>query len=172
MDYKEIELNNRKLRVYANGEVLVKRCNRDEYYKKADKDNHGYRQISLYHERVSKDYSVHRIVAYAYLGLDIENPDIKIDHINHNKKDNCVENLRLCTNQQNQFNTNARGYTWIKQRKKWCAQIRLNGKLIYIGRFKLEEDASKAYQEAKLKYHIIPPCKEHSVNIPQKPDKK
>lgn len=97
----------------------------------------------------------HRIIAAAFLDLDITNTKIQIDHINRCKIDNRVENLRLVTNQQNQFNKAAKGYYWNKRENKWHAQITINGKSIHLGCFVLESEAHAAYQAAKLIYHII-----------------
>ena len=79
-----------------------------------------------------------------------------LDHINKNKKDNRICNLRIVTNQQNSFNTNAKGYSYQKDAKrKWRSEIMVDGKSIYLGRFYTEEEARQAYLEAKQKYHII-----------------
>lgn len=43
------------------------------------------------------NYSVHRLVAQAYLGLNIEDTSIQVDHIDRNKFNNHVSNLRLVT---------------------------------------------------------------------------
>ena len=82
---------------------------------------------------------VHKLVAQAF----IHNPDNKqfVDHINHNKLDNCLQNLRWCTLSENQHNKSLHknntsghpGVYWSKQRNKWRVQIRLNGKLIHCG---------------------------------------
>jgi hypothetical protein len=79
----------------------------------------------------------------------------QIDHINGIKDDNRICNLRAVTNQQNTFNTKSKGYHWDKNNNKWQAQIGINRKQIYLGRFEKEEDARAAYLEAKEKYHII-----------------
>ena len=78
-----------------------------------------------------------------------------IDHINNNSLDNRIENLRILTHQQNQFNSKAKGYSWHKQRKKYVATIKLNYVDIHLGLFAEEEDARNAYLEAKEKYHNI-----------------
>ena len=158
MNYVEVELHHRKLRVYASGIVHVKRKHNDEYYLKAvKKHSGGYRQLTLYYQKVRKYYYVHRIVGYAYHGLDIDDPEDEIDHINRIRHDNRVENLRPSTRQQNQWNNNAKGYTWDDHAQTWKVQIQLNGKTIYLGRFKKQDEqlASDCYQQAKLKYHII-----------------
>ena len=94
--------------------------------KNTDNDGKGYNQINC--NRIQ--YFRHRIIAYAYLGLDIDNPKLMIDHINHDKLNNCVDNLRLVSNQQNQFNKNAKGYCLHKSSQKYQASIKLNGKNI------------------------------------------
>ncbi len=78
-----------------------------------------------------------------------------IDHINNNSLDNRIENLRILTAQENQFNSRAKGYTWDKNTNKWCAGIMVNRKRIYLGQFTEEADARNAYLEAKEKLHII-----------------
>ena len=79
-----------------------------------------------------------------------------IDHINGVKCDNRIENLRSVTNQENQFNRKGtKGYTFDKLLKKYKTQIRLNNELKYIGLFNTEEEARKAYLDAKNEYHII-----------------
>ena len=108
--------------------------------------------------RISKkDVRQHRIIASAFLGLDINNINIQVDHINGIRHDNRLENLRLVTNQQNSFNaTNTKGYSWNKLSNKWQSQIYINNKQIYLGCFEFEEEAHQAYLEAKKIHHKIP----------------
>jgi len=80
----------------------------------------------------------------------------KIDHINRNSLDNRIENLRVLTQQQNRFNTGAKGYIWNEQCNKWRAYIKVNKKTINIGYFTEEADARQAYLTAKEKYHKMP----------------
>ena len=88
----------------------------------------------------------------------IVNPpdDMQVDHINGNKLDNRRCNLRIVTQQQNQFNrTRAKGYCWHKRINKWQAKICINYKYIHLGYFDTEEQARLAYLQAKEKYHVI-----------------
>jgi len=78
-----------------------------------------------------------------------------IDHINRVTDDDRIENLRDVTNQQNRFNTGARGYYWHKPTQKWLARIRVNGKSIHIGYYDTKEEARAAYLAAKAIYHVI-----------------
>jgi hypothetical protein len=125
-----------------------------------DKDT-GYKRVSI----TPKKYLLHRVNYYAHnQDWDIHNSCIKTNSIDH-KKDkgdlpkhqyNNIENLRVVTNQENSFNTNAKGYYWNKQKQKWHARIMVNCKYKHLGYFDLEEDARQAYLEAKEIYHIIP----------------
>ena len=98
----------------------------------------------------------HRIIAYTYLGLDLENQKQQIDHQDGNKLNNSLDNLRVVTHQQNQWNQNkAKGYYFNKASQKWKAQINLNNKNIYLGLFNTESEARVSYLTAKLIYHKI-----------------
>ena len=120
--------------------------------------NHtGYNRVLCCNKNVYR----HRVIAYAYLNLDIDDATKQIDHINGDRICNHVDNLRIVTHQENHHNqTKAKGYTFNKQKNKWQAQIRLNNKRIYIGYFETEEEARQAYLEAKLKYHPSAPVYE------------
>ena len=76
----------------------------------------------------------------------------ELDHINHNRLDNRLENLRLVTRSQNFMNRSVicgkskyKGVGWHKKDKRWRARIKINGKTIFIGNFKDEVDAAIAY---------------------------
>lgn len=85
--------------------------------------------------------------------------DLVVDHIDHNTLNNQRSNLRNCTYQQNSQNMQRnlgesyyKGVCWDKQNKKWLAQIRVNGKHINLGRFKVEEEAVLMYNKTALQY--------------------
>ena len=156
MSFKIIELHNNTLKVFEDGKVLVLgkyKPNKDEYYEKKCSNVRGYLQLHLNHKNKEKLYFVHRLVAYAFLNLDLENPKQLIDHQDRNPSNNFVSNLRIVTHQQNMFNMNVKGYR--KQGNKWRARIQIGKKNKHLGYFDNEEDASKAYQDAKLIHHII-----------------
>ncbi len=154
----EIELFGNKLKVFECGKVLVfgkQTPHKDKYYeKKCGVSYDGYKNLQLRHENKIKNYKLHRIIAYAYLSLDINNPKIQIDHVNQDKIDNRVSNLRIVSNQENQFNKCCKGYTKIGN--KYRARIRLNGKYIYLGNYDTRELAHNAYLIGKQIYHPLP----------------
>jgi hypothetical protein len=75
-----------------------------------------------------------------------------VDHINGNVLDNRKSNLRICTNAENCRNTGPyknnksgyRGVSWHKRDKEWRAQIKHNGKVIWISAHKDKEEAARA----------------------------
>jgi hypothetical protein len=103
---------------------------------------------------LGKGNRAHRLI-WMYHNGDI--PDgLQIDHINGTRDDNHIENLRLVTQNENQWNRKtAKGYSWHKSHKKWHSQIKVNGKVLHLGYFDNEEEARQVYLDAKEKYHVI-----------------
>ena len=101
----------------------------------------GYYYISLCDKGHVCKLFVHRLVASHF----ILNPENKpcIDHINFNKVDNSVRNLRWCTLHENNFNkpkqsnnkSGVPGVSWDKSRNKWAVAIQLNGRKVFSCRF-------------------------------------
>lgn len=66
---------------------------------KQSSDKGGYLRVNLYNNQVCKTFKVHRLVGSAFIK---EEPNkTLIDHINGNRNDNKVENLRWCSNKEN-----------------------------------------------------------------------
>ncbi len=113
----------------------------------------GYNRIKI--DRV--DYLAHRLV---FLYMDGSWPPGEVDHIDGDRRNNCRHNLRLCTRAENGRNigricTNTSGVSGVylvKRSAKWCAQIRVSGKLIHLGNFTTLEGASKSRLAAEVKY--------------------
>lgn len=91
----------------------------------------------------------------AWLYMYGEFPDKFIDHINGDRSNNCISNLRVCSNGENMRNTGIsknntsgfKGVSWCKRRCKWEANAALNGKKKFLGYFLTEQEASAVYQE-------------------------
>ena len=105
-----------------------------------------------------KHYLAHRL---AWLYMTGSFPNEYIDHINGNHTDNRFCNLREATHGQNVQNSPLRknntsgikGVSWHKHKKRWHATIFANNKRINVGYFKILEEAKKAIDVARLKYH-------------------
>jgi len=108
----------------------------------------GYLQIRI----DKKWYLCHRVLSHVFGILDLHSP-LKIDHIDRVRHHNHISNFRPATQQQNQFNKGAKGFSW--QKNKCHSRITINGKHVYLGSFDTEQEASQAYQDAKLIYHIL-----------------
>ena len=107
--------------------------------------NGGYCHVSLNGEMVM----YHNIIWILSTDEDIPQ-GMEIDHINGNKIDSRIENLRLVTTRQNQQNQKIHregqlfGCCFNKSTGKYKAQIKISGKRIYLGYYKTEQEAHKA----------------------------
>lgn len=116
-------------------------------------DAHGYRVI-----RVSLEiYKSHRL-AFLYQNGNL--PKNQVDHINGNKSDNRIKNLRQVSNKENAKNqklrvTNTSGVVGVSFHsiyKKWQASICCNYKYVYLGRFKDFFEAVCARKSAEVRF--------------------
>jgi hypothetical protein len=116
------------------------------------KDNKGYSSIALMIE--GKNYSIlgHRLAWYLHYGTL---PINQVDHIDRDRSNNKIDNLRDVTSQQNHFNKKAIGYRMQRTTNTFTAYIALNRKQINLGTYKTKEEARNAYLKAKETYHII-----------------
>jgi hypothetical protein len=118
------------------------------------KKNKGYRYIEI----DGASYSGHRL---AWFFVHKEWPEKQVDHINRDRADNRISNLRLASHGENRANsktTNKHGYKgvnykkWLKE-KPWSAQITHNKKVIYLGCFSTPEEAHFAYCRKAKELH-------------------
>lgn len=111
---------------------------------------HYYKLNNSFYADSTKNDKLHRYITNC--------PKNKvIDHINHNTLDNRKFNLRICTRIENNRNkkNNTSGHVgvyWDKTKNKWTAQIMINYKTIFIGRYEDINDAIQARKEAEKKY--------------------
>lgn len=112
----------------------------------------GYKCVSVRH----KYYLSHRVAwlyTYGYW------PEL-IDHIDQNKHNNRIDNLRECTRAENVWNmplphnntSGVKGASWSKKSNSWIATISVNRKTTYLGKFPTKELAGEAYEAAVNKY--------------------
>jgi len=116
----------------------------------ANIDSKGYGRVCF----SGKQYRAHRVAWAIHYGEDACG---QIDHINGDRLDNRICNLRIATNQENSRNncisanntSGATGVTWHKKSGKWMAQIVVSYKPIYLGLFKNKEQAVQARKKAE-----------------------
>ena len=150
----------RKMFEYRDGK-LFRRITRSQRNKVGDEagtlEKSGYKRFSI----DGKHYRVHRIVWLYHYG---EFPDGQIDHINHDRTDNRIENLEMKSNLANARNQRVRknntsgalGVTWFKRDKKWRAAIQVLSKNIHLGYFETIEEAISMRLTANDHYGFHP----------------
>ena len=114
----------------------------------------GYHSIEVF----GKGYLSHRFAWAIHYG---EWPKGEIDHINGDKADNKIQNLRCVSRSGNVQNVPKRyggsskykGVSWHKRIKKWQARIRSNNIEKHLGYFDEEEKAYEVYVMYVKKYH-------------------
>jgi hypothetical protein len=119
-------------------------------------NNRGYILIRVN----GTDFKAHRLAWLHFHGMW---PDHQIDHINGDRSDNRIANLRdvsQFTNMQNQTKppknstSGFLGVSWHKRAKQWRARISVNGRVQHIGCFDCAKEAHAAYLAAKLRFHL------------------
>ncbi|WP_048224772.1 HNH endonuclease [Citrobacter sp. BIDMC108] len=122
--------------------------------------SYGYSAINIDGVR----YFSHRLAWLYFYGSW---PNQEIDHIDRNRKNNAIKNLRDVNRIVNALNTGNRtdstsgikGVTFCKKRNQWQAQINLSGKNITLGRFDTIDEAAIAYKAANM-------VADHLMNLP------
>jgi len=116
--------------------------------------------------RIGIDRQWYQASRLAFLWMTGEWPQGEVDHKNANTKDDSWSNLRDATRPQNQHNRGVRkdsstGFKGVRFQRSahgnrcgyYVAQIRVNGKRVYIGSFKTAEEAAAAYATAAIEHH-------------------
>lgn len=115
---------------------------------------YGYVRIAI----DKRSYMAHRLAWLYIYGVW---PDRDVDHVNGDRCDNRVCNLRLASRAENIRNSRKRtsnrsglkGVCWKKNRNKWHAQITVDGKGLHLGFFDDKYEAHEAYCRASKLYH-------------------
>ena len=113
----------------------------------------GYRQVVIN----KKQYYEHRLIFLMKKGFMPR----YIDHKDGNPLNNKIENLRACTDSQNQYNkkisnkntSGIKGVSWCKKNKTWKAQISSKGVKYNLGYFKSIKDAERVVKNKREELH-------------------
>lgn len=116
-------------------------------------DGKGYHHGSI----LNRNCRAHSVVWAVVHG---EWPSKPIDHIDHDKTNNRICNLRMVSQQQNLKNkaldsrntSGVTGVVWCKRRGKWQAQIGVAKRCVFLGAFSELDDAIEARKIAERKY--------------------
>jgi len=149
-DWKWIDGYENLYKICKNGDVISCRFNKEKILKPGN-NTWGYLQVGLYKNNKLKTFRIHRLIALHF----IDNPNNYecVDHVNRNKRDNRIENLRWITQSGNKRNTKnygkyMKGVSFNKASNKFQAQIYFDNKSKYLGCFKTELEAHNVYMKA------------------------
>jgi hypothetical protein len=116
-------------------------------------NGYGYIKVILYKNNTKKTFNLHRLIGKTFMTHFDDN--LEIDHIDRNKTNNCLENLRLVTRSENCKNTSKKLGTYSKHKhitydksklnKNWKLAFRIDGIKKHLGYFETEEEAYNYY---------------------------
>jgi len=122
---------------------------------KSGVNGRGYLNVNLSKNGKTKNFSVHQLVAMAFLNhVPNGNKGLVCDHIDNDKLNNRLDNLQLISQRLNlskdkkNCSSSYTGVCWHKRDNKWLSSITINGKLKHLGCFTNELDAHNEYQKA------------------------
>ena len=144
MDWKEIENYEDKYWVNSIGEVK----NKNDLILKQRDNGGGYLIVDLCKNGIKTTHSIGRLVGKAFVAPKHEE-FTDIDHIDNDKYNNWVENLRWVNksgNNRNRPSKNKTGFKGVYERRDlYIAQIRINKRKKHLGSFSTPELAHEAY---------------------------
>lgn len=143
------------IKLYSDGKFIGDVLLDDENYHDILSRNINYDgEYACFHNKLGKKKRLARYLLNDYKGKDI------VDHIDRNKFNNQLSNLRILTKQQNNQNKNSKegssskqsGVAFNKSSNKWEAYV-YQGKKISLGFFKTEAEAAQARIDGAIKYY-------------------
>lgn len=108
--------------ITTSGEVYTTSGSKRKTYLNTNRNGYQYEKLSCCVNNRKFNHYIHRLVAAAFLGLDLTDKTMQVDHINHNTLDNRLENLRVLTISENQSSKKIHKPI-IKYKNKWKCVI-------------------------------------------------
>lgn len=143
---------------YFDGELLRKKSSpRSRNPKKGDKAGYlletGYMITSINGKR----HLLHRLIYLYHHGYF----PAYLDHIDGNRANNKISNLRECTRSQNGYNSKIpmhntsgiKGVSWCKVSRKWVAKIKFRKRCVYLGSFWDIDVAAQVIRIERIRLH-------------------
>lgn len=148
-------------RIKSIGRVIVMKNGFNKTVKEKLRSVHynkkNYVSSTIYKEGKSSTKEIHVISAVAFLGHEQTGAGgLVVDHMDNDPSNNFIKNLQLITNRQNskkdKFRLNISSlYPGVYINKnRFHVSIRINGEKVYLGTYKDELVAAKAYEDAEL----------------------
>jgi len=114
--------------------------------------NDGYWRVAIDGKRFPAAHRVIWLIVYGRW------PANELDHVNGDRTDNRLCNLREATRHQQMGNSKSRrnsrsgikGVCWCKRTQQWRADIEVNGRHYFLGYFDRLDDAATAYQKSAV----------------------
>lgn len=115
-------------------------------------DTASYPRVCLINDKGRSQFSVHQLVAIAFLNHEIDGYVKVVDHIDNDKQNNNLVNLQVITQRENKHKNSHRkskyrGVYLCKQTNKFRAELFYKGKRYRLGRHGTEIEASNAYNK-------------------------
>lgn len=133
--------------------VLYKGKKNPKEFARGKIDINDIDRVKKYKWRVHKDGYIRNSKFALHILIMGKKRNMVTDHINHDILDNRRSNLRLCTQSENSMNRKgAKGYCWVKEKKKYRVTICVNYKITHIKYCKTKIEAKEIRRLAEKKY--------------------
>lgn len=170
MKSKTLTINSAEVTIYSDGSIGKPNNKfKDKRVQRtfgSTRGTTGYMQVGINR----KPYLVHRVIAEAFLPNFFDFPTV--DHIDGDKSNNDISNLRMATikdqcrahrNKVGGCCSQYRGVTWSKRAGKWQSQCNVNGNNKYLGVFDDERKAAIARDTYAFSQGFLP----EGLNFPE-----